>query len=176
MSSWVNHQILGEVLDLHVLLDADFNSDQTSTRFDCSLYDRVGLLVQCPSGSAGDDVSIKTLQADAFTSGNTKAITFDKVWYKINNADQWSLLELTTATNDLDTGATGETTSDLAGDESRAEFFVEFKNEDFDGNSGYKYLEYQNEGDDLSNARVCKVIAVAVGPKYMVDIPLDPTT
>lgn len=165
-----------ELLDAHVVArQQDANSDFSATRINAALYDKVMFLISKPAGSAGDDLSLKFLQADAASGGNSKAINFDRIFYKLDGAAQWTELELAAETNDLDTGATGVTGSeDLAGDTVAAEFAVIFRNDQLDGQNGYKFIEYVNEGDDVSNALLVNVTAIPVMPRYSGKIPLSP--
>lgn len=164
-----------ELLDLHVVArQSDFNSDVSATRINAALYNQVAFLISKPAGTAGDDLALKFLQADAASGGNSKAITFDQFHYKLDGAAQWTLFELTTATNDLDTGSTGETDTDLEGDTVSADFLVVFRNDQLDGANGYKFIEYVNEGDDVGNALLVNVTAIGIGPRYSKAIPLSP--
>lgn len=174
MSVWANTHPL-EVVDLHVVArQQDANSDFDSSYVNLSKYDKVAFLVSKPAGTAGDDISLSLLQADASSGGNTKAINFDEVYHKVGGAATWTRDQFT-ATNDYDTGATPNS-ADLAADTSAAEFLVVVRNDQLDAANGYKFVFYRNEGDDVGNALLVNVTAMLYGPRYAKLPPLTPAS
>lgn len=153
------------------LISVDGDDDQTGDRVDLSGYEKAYLLLQKPAGTAGDDLSIALQQSTANSGGSSKALTFTKLWHKIGSATQWTAVELSTASSDLDLASVDG--SDLATDTSKAAIMVEVRADSLDTNNDYTYIHVAYEGDDLSNAMIFTSGWILAGGSYCQATPLD---
>lgn len=153
------------------VLNGDANSDLTGDRINLKNYERAYILLQKPAGTAGDDLSIALQQHDAASSGNSKALTFDRWWYKkgtMSAQGTWTAVEESTAVSDLDLG----TPTDYGFDDSAAVVLVEVRADSLDGAGGYTFVSVNYEGDDIGNALVVTSGWILMGNRYAQAIPL----
>lgn len=158
-------------------VNVDANSDVTGDRINLKNYERAYYLLIKPAGTAGDDLSIKLQQHDAATSGNSKALTFSKLWYKkaasSNNftaVPTWTAVELTTPTDDLDLVSVNGV--DLATDTVGAMILVEVRADSLDGSGGYTFVNAFHDGTDIGNALLINGHWLLAGSRYPQAVPL----
>lgn len=158
-------------------VNGDANSDVTGDRINLKNWLRAYYLLIKPAGTAGDDLSIKLQQHDAATSGNSKALTFSKLWYKkaasSNNftaVPLWTAVELTSATDDLDLVSVNGV--DLATDSVGAMVMVEVRSDSLDGANGYTFVNAFHDGTDIGNALLVNGHWILSGNRYPQAIPL----
>lgn len=156
------------------LIAVDFNSDQTGDRINLKNWERAYLVIEKPAGTAGDDISIQLNQATAASSGSTKALTFNKWWYKKGSTNDftavplWTAITEATATADLDL----QTPTDYLLDTSAAVIVVEVRADALDGAGGYTYAYFFNDGTDVGNALVANTYWILHGNRYPQALPL----
>lgn len=154
------------------LMSVDANSDQTGDWVDLSGYDRAYLLLTKAAGVAGDDLAIKLNQASDSSGTGSKDLTFTKLWHKVGTATQWTAVELSTASADLDLDNVDGT--DLGTDDTKAAIMVEVRADSLDGNNGFKYIQAFYEGDDIATASTIITSGwILTGATYMGAIPQD---
>lgn len=154
---------------------ADLNSDADGDWVNLENHASCVVVVAKAAGTAGDDISLKLNQAKDVAGTGAKALDFTTLWHKIGTQSavgQWTRLAFA-ATNDLDTGATGVTPGDLQGDNVAALFAIEVPAAALDIANGYRCLQVQVEGDDLSNACVGCGFYLLYGARYTQPIPLN---
>lgn len=158
-------------------LNVDANTDVTGDRINLKNWERAYYLLTKPAGSAGDDLSIQFQQHDAASSGNSKALTFSKLWYKkatsgvdFTGVGTWTAVELTSPTDDLDLASVNGV--DLATDTVGAMVLVEVRADSLDGANGYTFVSALHEGDDIGNALVINGHWLLWGNRYPQALPL----
>lgn len=160
-------------------LNVDANSDVTGDRINLKNYERAYYKLSKPAGSAGDDLSIQLQQHDAASSGNSKALTFSRLWYKkaasgvdFTGVGTWTAVVLDTPTDDLDLVSVNGV--DLGLDTVGAVVIVEVRADSLDGANGYTFVSALHEGDDIGNALVVTGEWLLMGNRYPQAIPLTP--
>lgn len=158
-------------------LNVDANSDITGDRINLKNYERAYYKLSKPAGTAGDDLSIKLQQHDAASSGNSKALTFSKLWYKkaasgvnFTAVPTWTAVVLDTPTDDLDLVSVNGV--DLATDTVGAVIIVEVRSDSLDGANGYTFVNAFHDGTDIGNALLITGEWLLVGNRYPQAIPL----
>ena len=155
------------------VLNQDANNDVTGDRICLKNWERAYYVLIKPAGSAGDDLSIKMVQATAASGGSTKALNFSKLWYKVGTMTgqgTWTAVELTTETDDLDLVSVNST--DLATDASAAVVIVEIRSDSLDGAGGYTFVYAFHDGGDIGNALVINGHWILMGNRYPQPVPL----
>lgn len=153
------------------LINQDANADLTGDRICVRNYERAYAVLMKPAGSAGDDLSLQLNQATAASSGSTKALTFNRWWYKIGtmtSQDTWTAVEEATATADLDL----QTPTDYLSDVSASVIVVEVRADSLDLANGYSFVYWFNDGTDIGNALVLSLFWILKGNRYAQKIPL----
>jgi len=122
-----------------------------------------------PTGTAGDDPSIKLQQATDVSGTGAKALNFNHIYHKIGataltGVGQWTKVELTSATDDLDLVSVNGV--DLATDINETQIAVVVRPSDLDVDGGFDCIRLQIEGDDLSNANTATADYIMFGARY----------
>lgn len=147
----VNQDLVGQCYPVLGFASSDLNSDATTDRVSMQNAHRATIVFSKAAGTAGDDVSLQLFQADAATSGNTKALTFDHFYHRVGTATTFTRVDLTTASGDVDTVSVNGST-DLAADTVSATFLIDVKADQLDIANGYKYIYFTSPGADVGNA------------------------
>jgi len=156
------------------MINLDANSDLTGDWVNLENYERAYLLLIKPAGTAGDDLSIVINQATDNAGTGSKAVTFQRVWYKVGTMtaqNTWTYVDLgATGSADLDLVSVGGT--DIASDSSAAVVLVEVMADSLDVNAGFKFVQSSYEGDDIANALLINSHWVLCGSAYPRNVPL----
>lgn len=148
-------------------------SDLTGDRVNLKNWERAYLVFQKKSGSAGDDPSIYLKQHDAASSGNSKDLTFTKLWYKkgtLTSVGTWTAVVLDTATADLDLVSVNGV--DLATDVADTVVVVEVRADSLDGANGYTFVNVTYAEGDITTAVSISSHWVLMGNRYAQALPL----
>lgn len=136
-----------------------------------SLKGYAGCLVYLkkPAGSAGDDLSIRLQQATAVAGTSAKALTFNHIYHKIGataltGVGQFTKVELTSATDDLDLVSVNGV--DLATDANETQIVVNVPASSLDVDGGFDCINILIEGDDIGNALTISIDYIMYGARY----------
>jgi hypothetical protein len=147
----------------------DVNTDADGDWVSLKNYNRCLILFTKAIGTAGDDVSIKLEQATAVAGTSAKALTFNHIYHKIgatalSGVGQWTKVNLSTATDDLDLVSVNSV--DLATDINETMIAVEIHASDLDVSGGFDCLHIYIEGDDLSAAALAGCYYILYDPRF----------
>lgn len=128
----------------------DIDTDADGDWVDVSEYTGCLVVLFKAAGTAGDDPSIRLLQATSTAGAGAKDLTFTSLRYKIATSlatqGNWTVANLN-ATADLDLA----TPVDYGSDNKQGLFVVDIASEDLDTDNDFKYIQLSIEGDDLGN-------------------------
>lgn len=162
-----------ESINIVTAAHGDANSDLDGDWVSLKNYDGCLVVVAKEAGTAGDDISIKLLQATDVSGTSSKALNFNHLYHKVGTqtgVGVFTKVALTSETNDLDTASVNST--DLLADDVAALFVVDVRASDLDADNSFDCIQVSIEGDDLSNT--CEVYCqyILYGARYPSSIPV----
>lgn len=150
-----NIDLMEQVQIVSAFPPSDINTDADGDWVSLKHFDRCLVLFHKAAGTAGDDPSIRLRQATDVAGTSAKALTFNHIFHKIgatalSAVGQWTKVELTSATDDLDLVSVNS--ADLLTDVGETMIAVEVKASDLDVDNGFDCLQLLIEGDDIGNS------------------------
>lgn len=147
----------------------DINSDATGDFVSLKNYDGCLVVLHKAAGTAGDDPSIKLVQATAVAGTSPKALTFNHIYHKIGATaltaiGTFTRVDLTTPTDDLDLVSVNSV--DLLTDVGESIIVVDVKASDLDVTNGYDCLNLFIDGGDVGNATLSAAYYILYGCRY----------
>lgn len=135
----------------------------TGDRVSLENYNRCTIVFISMAGTAGDDPELTLLQADAATSGNTKAVNFEVIHSK---QAATSLNAVGSYTRIAQAAANTYTNATSA--EQVALWVVDITSDDLDGANGYKFIQ-ASVADVGTNGQLGACFYILSEPRYTFD-------